>query len=74
MIPVVPREVAIALIAAAAALLGAALGFFGSYRVARIQFRGSVLSANRQAWINALRDTLAEFHSLMMMGLPGRYR
>jgi hypothetical protein len=33
--------------------------------VARRQFNASVLSANREKWIEALRDTLAELISLM---------
>ena len=68
--PTIPQEFVIALISAGSALFGAALGLLGSYRVAMIQFRANVISANRQAWINTLRDTLAEFHSLMLMGLP----
>jgi hypothetical protein len=29
--------------------------------VSRLQFRGSVISNNRQQWINTLRDTIAQF-------------
>jgi hypothetical protein len=34
-----------------------------SYLVARIQFRASVLSANRQQWVNTLREQIAAFVS-----------
>ena len=41
--------------------------FFGpliQLRIAKRQIRATVVSANRQAWINTLRDTIAEFISL----------
>lgn len=57
-------------VSGAGAFAGAAIGAITSYRVASIQFRTTVLSGNRQAWINALRDALAEFKSTMLMAFP----
>ena len=45
------------------ALVAVILGPTISIYVARRQIRGSVVSANRQAWINSLRDALASYMS-----------
>lgn len=42
---------------------GAAIGALIAYLVGRQQFKATVISANRQAWINTLRDTVAEYQS-----------
>ena len=46
---------------AAAALVAAFLGPIATIIVGRRQVRASVVSANRQMWINALREDVAEF-------------
>jgi hypothetical protein len=55
----------IGLISAATALVATVAGPIVALSVARRQFNASVLSANREKWIEALRDTLAELISLM---------
>lgn len=47
-------------ILAFSALIGVIIGSVFSYFIARLQFRATTLSANRQAWINTLRDSIAE--------------
>ena len=42
---------------------GAAIGAWIAYLVGRQQFKATVISANRQAWINTLRDTVSEYQS-----------
>ncbi len=51
---------ALAIFSAATALFAVVLGPLVSLWAARRQSRVTVLSANRQAWINVLRDLLAE--------------
>jgi hypothetical protein len=51
---------ALAILSAATALFAVVLGPLVSLWAARRQSRVTVLSANRQAWINTLRDLLAE--------------
>lgn len=51
---------ALAIFSAATALFAVVLGPLVSLWAARRQSRVTVLSANRQAWINTLRDLLAE--------------
>jgi hypothetical protein len=57
----------IALISAVTALCAVILAPLVSMWSADKQARVSVLSTNRQAWINALRDTIAEFSSIGWM-------
>lgn len=52
-----------AVVSLVSTLGGALVGAAVSYLVGRQQFRATVISTNRQAWINALRDTLAEFQA-----------
>lgn len=54
----------IALISAATALFAVLLGPLVSMWAAQKQARVSVLSTNRQAWINTLRDQVSEFISI----------
>ncbi len=44
---------------------GALIGALVAYLVARQQFKASVLSKNRQQWINKLRDLLAEYEAIL---------
>lgn len=53
----------VALIGAGSAIFGSILGAVISYFTTRYQFRATVLSGNRQQWINTLRDSLADFLS-----------
>jgi hypothetical protein len=55
----------VAIIAAVTALCAVVLGPLVSMWAADKQARVAVRSANRQAWINTLRDCLAEFVSLV---------
>jgi hypothetical protein len=55
------EEMLSAFIVASATLVGVIIGSLGSYFIARLQFKASVISANRQNWINTLRDCIAEF-------------
>lgn len=48
-------------ISAATALVAVVVGPAASIYVAKRHIRASVLSANRQAWINRLRDELSKF-------------
>lgn len=64
---------AIALVAAATALCSVLLGPLVSLWVARKQASVSVLSANRQAWINTLRDQIAEFLSVLAVVHAGEW-
>jgi len=54
----------IAIISAVTALLAVLLGPLVSLWAAQRQSRVAVLSANRQAWINALRDLISEYVSI----------
>jgi hypothetical protein len=49
-----------ALVSALAALVSAVVGPVVANAVGRRQFRATVLSANRHAWINALREDVVE--------------
>ena len=51
----------IQIITAVTALAAVILGPLVSIYVVRVQVRASVVSANRQVWINTLRDTIAEY-------------
>ena len=44
-------------------IAGATIGAAISYLVGRQQFKANVVSANRQTWINTLRDTVSEYQS-----------
>jgi hypothetical protein len=60
-------------LASIASAIVAVLAAFVSIYVARRQIRAAVVSANRQAWINALRDDLSElFETLTWMFLLRR--
>ena len=54
-------NVATALISTGGALVGALIGSFTGYLTARQQFRSTVVSTSRQAWIASLRDSLADY-------------
>ncbi len=54
----------ISLISACTALVASIVAPFVTLSVARRQFNATVLSANRQKWIESLRDMLAELISL----------
>jgi hypothetical protein len=56
----------ISLVSAATALVASIAGPFVTLYVARSQFNARVLSANRQKWIETLRDMLAELISLIV--------
>ena len=53
------------LITAATALVASVMGPLVTLSVARRQFRASVISANRQKWIETFRDRVSELVSLM---------
>ena len=54
--------VAAALIGALAALIGGTFGAVVSYKIATRQFRATVLSANRQEWINRYLTALNQYN------------
>ena len=54
----------ITIISAATALVAVLIGPLVSIWIAKRQSRVTVLSANRQAWINILRDLIAEYISI----------
>lgn len=56
----------ISLVSACTALFASVVGPLVTLTVAKRQFNASVLSANRQRWIESLRDLLAEFTSLVL--------
>jgi hypothetical protein len=56
----------ISLVSACTALVASIAGPFVTLFVAKRQFNANVLSANRQRWIEALRDQIAEVLSLMV--------
>ena len=56
----------ISLVSACTALVAPIVGPIVTLTVARRQFSANVLSANRQKWIESLRDMLAELISLMV--------
>lgn len=53
----------VAEISAGSALLGVLIGSVCSYFVSRQQLKATVLSGNRQQWINTLRDCIADFQT-----------
>ena len=59
----------ISVISACTALVASILGPLVTLSVAKRQFNASVLSANRQKWIETLRDMLAELISLLVSAL-----
>jgi hypothetical protein len=64
----------ISLISACTALVASVVGPLVTLSVARRQFNANVLSANRQKWIEALRDLLAELISLLVAALVVKSR
>jgi hypothetical protein len=56
----------IGLVSACTALVASIVGPIVTLTVAKRQFNATVLSANRQKWIETLRDTLAELISLLV--------
>jgi hypothetical protein len=50
---------------AASGLAGVLVGSIVSYFIARAQIRAQVVSTSRVSWINNLRDTIAEFQTLI---------
>src|SRR4029450_6123223 len=56
----------ISLVSACTALVASIGGPLVTLAVARRQFNATVLSANRQKWIETLRDMLAELISLLI--------
>lgn len=54
----------VAIVSAVTALFAVALGPLVSMWAAQRQSRVTVLSANRQAWINTLRELIAEYISI----------
>lgn len=59
----------ISLVSAATALVASIVGPIVTLAVARRQFNATVVSANRQKWIESLRDMLAELISLLVTAL-----
>ena len=59
----------ISVISACTALVASVAGPLVTLTVARRQFNANVLSANRQKWIETLRDMLAELISLLVAAL-----
>ena len=59
----------LSLISACTALVASIAGPFVTLIVAKRNFNATVLSANRQKWIESLRETLAELISLLMTAL-----
>src|SRR5262249_8599449 len=56
----------LSLISACTALVASIVGPLVTFAVAKRQFNATVLSANRQRWIESLRDMLAELISLIV--------
>ena len=59
----------ISVISACTALVASIVGPIVTLAVARRQFNATVLSANRQKWIETLRDMIAELTSLLVAAL-----
>jgi hypothetical protein len=59
----------LSLISACTALVASIAGPIVTLMVAKRQFSANVLSANRQKWIDALREALAEMISLLVAAL-----
>jgi hypothetical protein len=62
----------VTLTAIATALAATLISPFVSIYVARRQIRATLVSANRQAWINALRDDLSEVFEILTDVRPAR--
>ena len=60
---------AISLVSASTALVASVVGPVIALTVARRQFNATVISANRQKWIETLRDTLVELIALLRAAL-----
>src|SRR6202790_842305 len=58
--------ITITFVTASTALISAVTGPLVSYIVARRQIRASVISSNRERWTEALRDSVAEYVSLLL--------
>ena len=56
-------EMLSAYIVAFGTIVGVVIGSLVSYFIARLQFKATVISANRQQWINTLRDCIANFQA-----------
>jgi hypothetical protein len=56
-------------ITALAAIVGVVIGSIVSLLIARQQFKATVISANRQQWINTLRDCIADFQTKTKIAL-----
>ena len=59
----------VSLVSASTALVASIVGPIITLTVARRQFNATVISANRQKWIETLRDTLAELIALLRAAL-----
>ena len=59
----------LSLVSACTALVASIAGPFVTLAVAKRNFNATVISANRQKWIEALRDMLAELISLFVAAL-----
>jgi len=59
----------IGLVSACTALVASIVGPIVTLTVAKRQFNATVLSANRQKWIESLRDTLAELLALLVAAI-----
>lgn len=57
------NEVFVAAISAGSALFGVGIGSLCSYFISQQQIKSTVLSGNRQQWINTLRDCIADFQT-----------
>ncbi|HEU5395102.1 MAG TPA: hypothetical protein VFV36_09915, partial [Candidatus Methylomirabilis sp.] len=64
----------ISFVASCTALVASIFGPLVTLTVARRQFAASVLSANRQRWIESLRDSIAEFISLLITAVVVKAR
>lgn len=53
----------VAVISAGSALFGVTIGSVCSYFISKQQIKATVLSGNRQQWINTLRDCIADFQT-----------
>ena len=70
------EQPSVAIISAATALIAVVVGPISAYLIAKRQITATVVSTNRQAWINQLRDHLSQLHSLlfrlpMALKIPG---
>jgi len=56
-------------VSALAAIAGVIIGSIVSFLIAKQQFKATVISANRQQWINSLRDCVADFQTKAKIAL-----